>query len=119
MRLFEALPQDQRDAIIDPKNVSKAPVKESTPVKTVQEEDTKMPTVTPNTKTQGKQRAGETENDQVCALQLPLEFSHICVAREEGTRCRKGGKSKLPNEIPHRNLSFTGEGETGEKGSES
>jgi len=104
MRLFEALPQDQRDAIIDPKNVSKVPVKESTPVKTVQEEDSKTPTVTPNTKKQGKQRAGDAENDQVCPFQHFLTIIHLCVAREEGARCGKGGKSKLSNETSYSKL---------------
>ncbi|KAF8810148.1 hypothetical protein BYT27DRAFT_7240947 [Phlegmacium glaucopus] len=67
--LFEALSQEERDAIIDPKGTSKLPVKElntSNGEGTSQNSDLKSDDIkasSSNSKRQGKKKAAEVEND--------------------------------------------------------
>ena len=91
--LFEALSQEERDAIIDRKGSSKLPTKESNVSngeRTSQNSDLKGDDNTPlssSSKTQGKKKMDEVENDSVrrpynhysaIYLQLPLSLAGQC-----------------------------------------
>lgn len=88
--LFEALPQEERDAIIDPKGTSKLPAKElnmpsgegTSPNSDLKSDDNKASSST--SKKQGKKKADEVENDTVrhsynryLAIYLQLYFFSI------------------------------------------
>ena len=91
--LFDALSQEERDAIIDRKGTSKLPTKElivSNSEKTSQNSDLKDDDNKPSSsssKTQGKKKVDEMENDTVrhpynyysaICLQLPFSMAGQC-----------------------------------------
>jgi hypothetical protein len=77
---FEALSQEERDVILDPKGTMKLPTKDTNKVLAVSVSPVKATDTEPTqpSKKQQKQKAEDAENDMVCTYSYP----ELCLAHQ-------------------------------------
>jgi chromatin assembly factor 1 subunit A len=75
---FEALSQEERDVILDPKGTTKLPAKDTNKVLAMSVSPAKAADTEPTqlSKKQQKQKAEDAENDMVCTY----SYSELCLA---------------------------------------